>query len=174
MILEVQRRGRKISIYSFATKAEHETSIAVYSRRIMYQKFTVRPLLRERRPLVHYRAADLSPTERALNSPSRTTLRLLQRATVLGGRCTGIAASLVLDTWLQVARRPYVADDDRNPTDDVIDFRSVGEARKSMRHAMNLGRSQLCLPARLPRRRDRPNREITCFVSASNSGAFVP
>ena len=33
-------------------------------------------------------AADFSPTERA------------------GGHCTGVAASLVLDTWLQVARRP--------------------------------------------------------------------
>ena len=30
----------------------------------------------------------------------------------------------------------------------------------------------LCLPARLPRRRDRPNREITCFVIASNFGAL--
>ena len=30
----------------------------------------------------------------------------------------------------------------------------------------------LCLTARLPRRRDRPNREITCFVTASNFGAL--
>jgi len=65
-------------------------------------------------------AADFSLTERALNSPSRTTLRL-------DGHCTGVAASLVLDTWLQIARRP-VADDDGNPTDDVVDFRLVGEA----------------------------------------------
>ena len=109
-------------------------------------------------------AADFSPTERALNSPSCTTLRLLQRGTVLTVVVRASrAASLVLDTRLQVARRP-VADDDGNPTDDVIDFRSVGEARCEFRP-----RSQcLCLPARLARRRDRPSREITCFVTASN------
>ena len=38
---------------------------------------------------------------------------------------------------------------------------------------MNFGRSQcLCLSARLPRRRDRPSREITCFFTASNFGAL--
>jgi len=38
---------------------------------------------------------------------------------------------------------------------------------------VNFGRSQcLCLPARLPRRRDRPNRVITCVVTASNFGAL--
>ena len=66
------------------------------------------------------------------------------------------AASVVLDTWLQVARRP-VADDDGNPADDVIDFRSVGEAHCELR-----------LVAMFTRRRDRPSR----FVTASNFGAL--
>jgi len=38
---------------------------------------------------------------------------------------------------------------------------------------VNFGQLQcLCLPAWLPRRRDRPNREIICFVTASNFGTL--
>ena len=67
------------------------------------------------------------------------------------------AASVVLDTWLQVARRP-VADDDGNPANDVIDFRSVGEAHCELRPVAIV----------FTRRRDRPSR----FVTASNFGAL--
>ena len=74
-------------------------------------------------------AADFSPTERALNGPSRTTLRLPQRGTVL---TVVVRASRAAFLVLQVARRP-AADDDGDPTDDVIDFRSVGEARCELR-----------------------------------------
>ena len=114
-------------------------------------------------------AADFSPTERALNSPSRTTLRLLQQPTddvltvvVWASR----AASLVLDTWLQVARRP-VADDDGNPTDDVIDFRSVGEAHCELRPVAMFvftGSAATCHGGVI----GWPSREIICFVTASN------
>ena len=71
--------------------------------------------------------------ERALNSPSRTTLRLLQRATVLTVVVRASrAASLVLDR-VAPSSASTVADDDGNPTDDVIDFLSVGEARCELR-----------------------------------------
>jgi len=69
-------------------------------------------------------------------------------------------ASLVLDSWLQVARRP-VADDDGNPADDVIDFRSVGEARCELRPV-----AMLVLFYRVD------CRQITRFVTTSNFGAL--